>query len=261
MSSNRSPRISRRDAERLLTGGAVVTDATRPLAALLRAASVPAHPAELSGERAVLAAFEEAAQLAPVPSPRRHNVLKSTLAKILTVKVAALVATAAGTSGVVLAATSGVLLPGDKPSDPRPADHPPAIHSSAHSPAGTPRDEAPRSGQAPSPSPHGLCNAYQADKRDDPGKALDSPAFRALVTAAGGRDNVDDYCETVSAAQDADRPGRPTDLPNDSDHGPGDSPATKPAAPTSRGNAPDNSPATGTADSPDGVPSPPVRGS
>ena len=245
--------------------------ATPPLAALLSAARAPAHPDELSGELAALAAFEQAAQLAPVPSPRRTNVLKSTLAKILTVKVAVVAAAAAGATGVVLASTSGVLAPGDGPSDHGPADNPPAVHSSANAPSGTPRDgdggegkgDAGKSGETPSPSMAGLCNAYAARKADNPGKALDNPAFTALITAAGGEENVDEYCETVdsdSPGQSGDTHGKPADAPDngnagdnaddhgdaggdaggdhsnddgddDGDAGNGNAPATRPAAP------------------------------
>lgn len=241
----------------MLDGAPATDEAARPLAAVLSAATAPAHPDELSGERAVLAAFEEAAQLAPVPSPRRTNVLKSTLAKIVTVKVAVVAAAAAGATGVVLASTSGVLAPGDGPADHGPADHPPAVHSSAHTPAGTPRngdnddngEGAGKSGEAPSPSMAGLCNAYTAHKTDNPGKVLDNPAFTALITAAGGKDNVDEYCETVAndSGQSDDTHGKPADAPGgdngnaddageDGDHGDagddhGNAPATHPAAP------------------------------
>lgn len=271
MSSHRSPRVSRQHVEQLLDGPPALTDATRPLAALLHAAAAPAHPEELVGEQAALTAFE-AAQLDPVPSPRRQNVLKSTLAKILTVKAAIVLAAAAGTTGVVLASTSGALTSTDSPSEHRPADHPPAVHSSStHTPADTPRngDNPGKSSDAPSPSMAGLCNAYQAHKSDNPGKALDNPAFTALITAAGGKDNVDDYCDTVAASKNSgqsdDTHGKPTNPPNNpgnNNSGAGDDnpPATHPAAPPSRDHAPDNPP-TGGAGSPPGAPLvPPVAG-
>lgn len=270
MSSNRSPRIRRSDAERLLNGAPGATDATRPLAALFRAAAAPAHPDELSGERAALAAFEEAAQLAPAPTPRRQNVLKSTLAKIVTVKAAIILAAAAGTTGVVLASTSGVLTPTDSPSEHRPADHAPPARSSDHAPDRTPRndrDNAGKSGEAPSPSMAGLCNAYEAHKSDNPGKALESPAFSALIDAAGGEDNVDEYCDAVADSKDNGRPdeapGKPADRPDTPGDGNGNGgneggngdgpPATHPAGPPSRDRAPDNPSPAGDADLPDGV--------
>lgn len=258
MSSNRTQRVRRHDAEQMLDGGPATAEATRPLAALLHAATAPAHPEELAGERAALAAFEDAAQLDPVPSPRRDNVLKSTLAKVLTVKAAIILAAAAGTTGVVFASTSGVMTPTDKPTEHRPADHPSAGHSSTHKPAGTQRDgdNAGKSGDAPSPSMAGLCNAYEAHKSDNPGKALDSPAFTALIAAAGGKDNVDDYCDTIAASKDHgqsdDTHGKPTDHPdnpgngngggangNNGNHGNGAPPAAHHASPSGRDHAPD----------------------
>lgn len=265
MSSNRSPRIRRSAAEQLLDGAPATTEATRPLAALLHAAAAPAHPDELSGERAALAAFEGAAQLGPAPSPRRATVLKSTLAKVLTVKAAVILAAAASTTGVVLAATSAASNPSDGPSDHRPADKPPAVHST-QKPTDKPRNggDSGKSGDKPSPSMAGLCNAYEAHKSDNPGKALDSPAFEALIDAAGGRDNVDDYCDDLAANKDNgqsdDDHGKPTDRPDDNNgngnggkngngqNGNGGPPADHPAAPN-RDQAPDKSP-TGTAESP-----------
>jgi hypothetical protein len=37
-----------------------------------------------------------------------------------------------------------------------------------------------------------LCHAYRAG--DNPGKALDKPAFTHLITVAGGKDKVTAYC-------------------------------------------------------------------
>ena len=267
MSNDQPPRVSRRCVEQLLDGAPAPTEATRPLAALLRAAAAPAHQTELSGEQAALAAFEAAAQLDPVPSPRRQNVLKSTLAKILTVKAAVILAAAAGTTGVVLASTSGTLTSTTSPSEHRPADHPPAVHSPTHTPAGTSRngDQDGKSSNAPSPSMFGLCQAYQAHKSDNPGKALDSPAFTALITAAGGKDNVDAYCDALVATKgngrSDDTHGKPTNLPNNHGNGGngggagnGNPPATHPATPPSRGHAPDNPAPTSSAESPNGAP-------
>jgi hypothetical protein len=46
----------------------------------------------------------------------------------------------------------------------------------------------------------GLCTAYAAGNKADHGRALESPAFAALVTAAGGADNVAAFCETVASS-------------------------------------------------------------
>jgi hypothetical protein len=47
----------------------------------------------------------------------------------------------------------------------------------------------------------GLCNAFAAGAGSDHGKALDSPAFTALISTAGGRDRVDAYCAQLLADQ------------------------------------------------------------
>jgi hypothetical protein len=45
-----------------------------------------------------------------------------------------------------------------------------------------------------------LCHAYRAGAKAEHGKALESPAFTALVTAAGGKSEVDGYCEGLTEA-------------------------------------------------------------
>jgi hypothetical protein len=258
MSTHRSPRLDRHTTEQLLGGAPATTEATRPLAALLHAAAAPAHPEELSGEWAAVAAFDGAARLEPAPRPRSLDVLRSTLARVLTVKAAVILAAAAGTTGVVLVSTTGVLNHGGGPAEHRPADHSPAVHSTAHSPTGTHnngnnsnndgdnnRDNAGgESSSAPNPSMLGLCNAYEAHESDNPGKALDSPAFAALVTAAGGKDQVDEYCDAIAAGKGAggsdDPHGKPAGHPHEEDSGhggtvgTGNPHATHPAAPPKR---------------------------
>ncbi len=49
----------------------------------------------------------------------------------------------------------------------------------------------------PSPSLKGLCTAFQAGATSNRGKAIDNPAFTALVTAAGGKDNLAAFCITL----------------------------------------------------------------
>ena len=271
MSSHRAPDIDRRAAEHLLAGRPA-GHATRPLAAALRAAAAPAHPEELSGERAAMTAFA-AAHLDPVPEPRRPSVLKSTLAKILTVKAAVILAAAAGTGGVVLASTSGVL---PAPWTDSPAD-PPAVTTPQHPSSGKPADagKPDQQDKAPSPSMAGLCNAYEAKVKENPGKALESPAFTALITAAGGKDGVDEYCDAVAAGKEPGHSGDPHGKPSDHpkpDHpengsgngnGSGGKPDDHPAAPSGRAHTPDSSPEIGdpTAVPPSGVPTPPAPGS
>ena len=114
--------------------------------------------------------------------------IKTALAKVLTLKAAAVLA-AASAGGVALAASTGVL--------PNPLDHsssnPPA---SAHATATSSHGPEGANG-TPSPSLVGLCHAYTAGAGADHGKALDDPAFTVLITTAGGRDHVDAYCASV----------------------------------------------------------------
>ncbi len=147
--------------------------------------------------------------------------LKTTLAKLLTVKVAALCAAAAGAGGVALAAQTGAL--------PNPLHHPTASVS-AHagmSAAGKARGaDADDSSARPSHSapPAGLvalCRAYLGKDNEHRGKALQDPAFRDLVTEAHSQlsEDVNSFCAQYAPghlkdASESPAPvGRPTDLP------------------------------------------------
>jgi hypothetical protein len=185
MSTDRPDGIDRFTAERLLRGEPAGPDG---LAELLAAAAPPPAAGELAGEDAAVAAFREA-HLGPAPQLRRRSMVKTALAKLLTLKVAAAALTATAAGGVALAAGTGNLpgTPSDTPAPKRPA----ATHStgrtgSHHKPA-----------SSPSPSLVGLCHAFQAGAGDNPGKALESPAFRHLITTAGGKDKVAAYCTNL----------------------------------------------------------------
>jgi hypothetical protein len=82
------------------------------------------------------------------------------------------------------------------------------------------------------PDPHaypGLCRAYAAGQKADQGNSLLSPAFVALVTAAGGPDAVADFCASlVPAHAQPTHPAKPTHPAAPS----------RPAAPTSHPTAP-----------------------
>jgi len=236
--STQQPRpIDRDTVERLLDGvglGSYVGHDA--LACVLTAATAPARPGELAGERRSVAAFE-AAHLAPATRPRRLSMIKSLATKILTVKAAAVLAgAAAATGGYALAATNGAL------PDPLTMNVP-AASASASKGSAAGKKAKPSTGKShsagtkdsPSPSMVGLCRAYSAGNKAEHGKALESPAFTALIEAAGGKDKVGAFCDTVlaSAAPDAskthpngqgnpDHPkGGPTDRPN--------GPTTKPS--------------------------------
>jgi hypothetical protein len=218
MSTQPPRRINQDTAEQLLAGDPAALHRVGGLAVPLRAARGPVHPDELAGEQAALAAFQAAADLTPVPQPRRLSMLKIALAKLLTVKAAAIIA-ASGVGGVALAASTGVL---PNPLVDTPAS-PPATHALA-TPTTTPSHPGAPGAAAGSPSPSllGLCQAHAAGAAANPGKALDNPAFTVLITAAGGADHVEEYCDTMAAAASASAThpgnaptggGRPTAVP------------------------------------------------
>lgn len=197
MSAQRPARIDRATAEQLLRGGPVGAQAApEDLVDLFAAAAAPASARELAGEPAALAAFR-AARLGPVHQPRRRQMIKSTLAKLFTVKAAAALAAATAAGGVALAASSGTLpnpLAGGGAEDTKPT----AAHATARPAPDASHGE--RGNASPSPSLVGLCHAYTAGAANNPGKALENPAFTALITAAGGKDQVAGYCVKILAA-------------------------------------------------------------
>jgi hypothetical protein len=200
MSPRRNRRIDRHTAEQLLRGEPVRgSEALRRL--LTSAATATPPKGELPGEHAAMAAFR-AAHLAPDPRRRRLPVLKSALAALLTAKI--LIPTAAAAvGGIAVAAATGTLpSPGNAP-----AEQPMISQTHRSSPPPDPTSAAPDTKAAtPAPSLAGLCRGYAAEAGSEHGKALDSPAFTDLVTTAGGKDKVSDYCATLLG----DKPGNPT---------------------------------------------------
>lgn len=192
MKRNR-PSIDAATAERLLAGGSVEREHER-VARVLAAASAPGRPWELRGRASAMAAFREArpALAQAASTDRSGSVIKQRLVRLFTVKAVALAALAAGAGGIAIAASTGVLptpAPSERPSvSPAPSTPTPRPSASRGEPAGS-----------PSPSLVGLCRAYQATTHQR-GEALASPAFRALVTAAGGEENVDEFCAALAGS-------------------------------------------------------------
>ena len=147
--------------------------------------------------------------------------IETALAKLLTLKVAAATVVAvAATGGVALAASNGAL--------PNPLrSNTPSAGESAH-PTARPSRSAGGEHDAATPSPSliGLCKAYTAGAGVNPGKALENPAFGALITAAGGRDKVDGYCVTALAANTSSQPTPTRGGGQSLDHG---TPSTRPS--------------------------------
>lgn len=201
--SNHRSRIDRSTAERLLRGESVGPD---HLTGLL-AATVPlVEGRELAGEEAAMAAFREA-RLAPASPLRRKSMIKTALAKLLTLKVAAVALTAAAAGGVMLAARTGHM-PGPsagaattaRPTPGHDSGRPSAAHG-RHSGASA----------SPSPSLAGLCHAYRAGAGANSGNAVENPAFTHLITVAGGKDKVAAYCaELLKTSAGKARASHPT---------------------------------------------------
>jgi hypothetical protein len=119
---------------------------------------------------------------------------------------AVVVIAAAASGGIALAAAS----PGGAPSRPgrvlpsiaaSQAQEHAAVPLSTH-PSGKPAKPVKSHGKSgsqghPNPNLNGLCHAWMAGAGSKHGKARNSPAFQALIRAAGGSGNVAAYCATV----------------------------------------------------------------
>ncbi|WP_446219563.1 hypothetical protein [Micromonospora sp. IBHARD004] len=196
-------RMDQETVERLLAGPvAYPQDGPEALVRLLTAVRAAPRPHELTGERAAMEAFR-AARAGAVPAPA-IRAERRILAGLLNAKVAlaALLAAAAATGGgVALAAATGNL-----PGSPGGTDD--GTTAPSASAGGHP---TPTSGPGVSPTPAtgasarptgspalvGLCTAYLAEANGNRYRALESPRFAELVSAAGGREKVPGYCDEV----------------------------------------------------------------
>ncbi|MFD9727554.1 hypothetical protein [Streptomyces sp. NPDC059072] len=222
MSTNRSRRIDRDTAERLLAGaGAGAAPGHNALAELLAAVSapatsVPAGGGELPGEQAAMAAFRSA-RLTPISShvpssvgPRKRRM------RTPAILVGAVAAVTLG--GVAVAAGTGHLPAalGGKPvsSAPAPTTSKP-VPKHAEPTAGTlagPVEDLPADLAE-------LCRAYAADSAPGirkPAELLAERRFAPLVAAAGGPAAVPGYCAPVLGGGQEETPvespgPRPTD--------------------------------------------------
>ncbi len=154
--------------------------------------------------------------------------IQATLAKLLTVKVAAVAIGFTALGGVALASGTGAP---DQLAEKAPKAHPTAASASGTRSDGAGERKGPKATAAPkakknkdaqpahgtpSPSMVGLCKAYSAKPAGQRGKALQSPAFTALTAAAGGQQKVVAYCTAVLTAKAGAAPkGHPTGKPAD----------------------------------------------
>ncbi len=216
------PDLDRSVAEQLLSGQHTADPVLGPV---LQAAAQPESPADLSaGAARALAAFQQAVDVVPMPSTSRspnatESSLRRKVAMIRRSLAAAVTAKTVAVAAVVATATGGVafaagILPSGSPS--RPPSH-----------SATPDSGA--SSQAPRPNVRGLCTAFAAGAFDGPGNSDESPAFQALVTAAGGVDQVSSFCAALLPSAD---PSSPSGAPSEDSAHPGGKPTAHPVHPS-----------------------------
>jgi hypothetical protein len=231
--------------------GAARDDDERALVALFAALRAPATPAELAAADDHLAVFDvhvaaQALRQAP-HEPRRKSLISRLLAAKATVAAAALATLTAGTAA---AAFTGSLP--DRLQDAAhsavgaPAAHPGSDHGTtprrqqdqgarAQAPATGRPGTATSGGQGTGPDAstqarRGLCTAFRHG-----GLATTSVAYRNLVAAAGGADQVTAYCADPTTAGPGTGPiGRTSTKPTGKPSGPspaGSRPGSRPTSP------------------------------
>ena len=220
MSARRPDRITRIDratAERILGGNPVDPQAgPDALVRLLAAAAAPAaepgtlaEGGEIAGEEAAVAAFLRA-HLDPPAQPRRDSMIKTALAKVLTMKIAAAALAAVTAGGVWVATETSALrtLAGGG----APSASPAGTRASA---VPTPVSPAERAAYGIA-SLAGVCEAYLAEsKHPSVPHAKISREFGALIAATGGTEaKAGAYCRDLLRALRRRYPaGLPTHLP------------------------------------------------
>ncbi|MEY9993769.1 hypothetical protein ABIE67_005801 [Streptomyces sp. V4I8] len=176
---------------------AVLDDAA--LEALLAAAVLRGHRADLDGEQRAVAAFRAARAAGAHRArtrrrddwrPREPRRLALSVKTTLSLFVASLALGGVAVAAIGSSGTSDT--PGSDKAGPTPtagtADRPSAHPSAASSGAAAGKPGHPSTAQ----DTEAKCRAY--DHVEDSGKALDSTAWQRLVTAAGGADKVAAYC-------------------------------------------------------------------
>lgn len=157
--------------------------------------------------------------------------VKTALAKLLTLKVAAAATAAVAAAGGVAYAASTGSIPGLSGNS-----HIGAVAAASAAP-GSDSSHGPGDAKgSPSPSLVGLCHAYTAGVSSSQGKALENPAFTALITAAGGKDKVAAFCATTLASAAPNKgnssdasSARPATVPSHPDGRPSDHPSGAPS--------------------------------
>jgi hypothetical protein len=178
---------------------------------LLDAASAPAGPRELAGEHAAVDLFHRAHLVSTSTTPRRDEMSGTRSARTgLKAAVAAAGAVGLLSTGVAFAA-SGHAPWSHLGAGPASATHAadPTLATHPTHPSGRPSEGSSHSTGPNASAIGGLCRAYDSGNKADHGKALESPAFAALVTAAGGTDNVAAFCGTMTNGPSGSHPTHP----------------------------------------------------
>jgi hypothetical protein len=232
--------------DRLLDGDFATERATpdvKALADLLSSAAGPPSDRELADQTAAIAAFVRERHVGRHRRPATATGRRSMLTTLLSTKLAAAAAAGAlGFGGLAAAAYTGAL--------PEPiqdfahqtvgapaaaSDHAdPSGQSTAHDNSqASEQANAGQSGQPVGPDATGaarlgLCTAFAEEKAENGEVDTRSVAYRALVEAAGGAHNIDEFCAGVAApgegsgsasvpssdAASEHATGAPTDMPS-----------------------------------------------
>ncbi|KRE98780.1 hypothetical protein ASG88_17220 [Nocardioides sp. Soil777] len=235
-----SHHLSRRDADRILDAPG---ESDHPVGRSIQALRAPGSTSELHREDATVAAFH-AARLSPTSRPMSGVAPSARSAAVRAVAATGIVV-ALSSGGFALAASGNLPTLPDQASNTATEAVAARTAQQTTSPGGTTTEvptEAPTevgtttvasgttsetatsetaveataaasdaAATAPVPSFTGLCTAYQAADKSAHGKALDSAAFTALITAAGGKDAIATYC--VGLIGEPKATGKPTTKP------------------------------------------------
>jgi hypothetical protein len=235
MSSHQSRRAPRDTVEQLLDEVPGTTPAEAgALSALFLLAAAPTRPGELAGEAAAVAAFRSAHRLT-AHTTRKETSMKRSIARLLTVKAAAVAVAVTSMGGVALASTTGV---GPLTHDSHKSDQAVAAKAAAVAAktAGEQAKDAAKTlaeqqkaaakaaavvlkaaekaaetdvadaaeGQDYTASYAGLCHAYFAGNKATHGNALNTKPFLRLIAASGpvvteGVNPVTTFCDALAA--------------------------------------------------------------
>jgi hypothetical protein len=168
------------------------------LARLLAAATAPAAPEELAGERLAMDTFAAVMRSTPPTLVSRRTAVPR---RAFTMKAAAAALVAVLSVGGIAAAATG-LLPGQASSVADQATATTDADAAAQALGAAASVELDEAAQV------GMCRAWQAGQGTDHGRRTDASAFQALAAAAGGTGSIAGYCEDITAGTSTNGQGR-----------------------------------------------------